>query len=400
MISNPNKSNTFSKLLILSFLVISFSGSGQSDTELQIDSKILQESRSISVHLPASYSKSSKNYPVIYALDGDYTRYAIQGTVDYYSFWEKTPECIVVSIYQNYMDTATQTYKRWQDCSYSSKKGFPNAKGNKFKQFISDELLPFIDSSYRTSSFKTLVGHSFTANFIHYFLLDPKPLFQSYIAISPYYDAKSLDSLFAVVEKLDQNIFYYTACGGKDLSGHIQSVNEFDKRFSQVKNKQFIYKKFEQEKNQATHSTLVPLAFPDALEHTFSLYAPIKEEEMKAISKIHDKVKYLRDRYKQIELLYGEKMNIREDDINALSYLISKEKNWPSLKELGELTVSLYPESFTGYWILGEYEENMKHFDLALKHFETGFSKLGSDVLNKADFQVDIDRVKSKIEKK
>jgi len=387
------------KTLFLLFLSISLCASAQENIELKFDSKILSESRVINIHIPASYSSSNKTYPVIYAMDGEYTKLALSGSIDYYSFWGKIPECIIVSINQNYKDTVESGSKRWRDCSYSWKTGMPDNKGVKFKDFVSKELVPSIDSIYRTSNFKVIVGHSFTANFVNYFLLDEQPIFQGYVAISPYYASNGLDSIKTIIEHLKNPIYYFVASGGNDLSGHIKSVKKFDKEFSKVKNENFNYKIVEGKDNKATHSTIFPIALPMAIEHLFSSYSSIGKSEFKQLLKEQNKVKYLYERYENIKELYGVDIEIREDDIYAVSYAISKKKQWKQLKEIGALAIDLYPNSCTGYYILGEYEEKIGHFELALTQYELGFSKLGDDILNISDFQKDIDRMKSKLKK-
>ena len=384
---------------ILSFLFISltFTLSAQENKTIDFDSKILSETRSINIHIPASYNTSIKSYPVIYSFDGEYTKFALNGTVDYYSFWNKIPECIVVSIDQNYMDSVENKYKRWIDCSYSWTSGFPKDKGIAFKEFISKELIPFIDSSFRTTNFRTIIGHSFTANFVNYFLLDEHPVFKGYVAISPYYATNSLDSLKSVVDGLKTPIFYYVASGEKDLSGHIQSVNEFHKQFDKVANKNFHYNKFEMKNNQATHYTIFPIALSSAIEHIFAGYTEIDDNELDNILKTQDKVAYLKDRYAFIKRIYGLEIPIRESDINTVAYAISRKKQWSQLKQIADISLNAFPQSYLGYWILGEYYEKTGDYSSAVEQYEKGFSFLGDDVINKSDFQKDIDRVQSKI---
>lgn len=385
------------KILYLLFLTLSLNLSAQENKKIEFDSKILSEIRTINIHIPKSYTTSEKHYPVIYSFDGEYTKFALNGTIDYYSFWDKTPECIVVSIDQNYLDTLEAKYKRWSDCSYSWKTGFLKDKGIDFKEFISKELIPYIDSSFRTTNFRTIIGHSFTANYVNYFLLDKVPVFTGYVAISPYYASNGLDSLKAIVETLKTPIFYYVASGEMDLSGHKKSVSEFDKVFSKIENENFNYKIFDLKNNQATHYTIFPIALPSAIEHLFSAYRSIKETEFKILLKEENKIAYLKQRYEKIESIYGITIPIREEDLNLVAYAISKKKQWAQLKQIAELTKEIYPESFLGYWTLGEYYEKTGNLTSALEQYELGFTKLGDDVLNISDFQKDIDRVKSKI---
>ncbi len=385
------------KILTLILLGISFNLTAQENRTIEFNSKILSEKRVINIYIPESYNTLEKSYPVIYSLDGEYAKLSLNGTMDYYSFWDKTPECIIVSIDQNYLDTVENKYKRWIDCSYSSDSGLPKNKGIDFKKFISNELVPFIDSSYRTTDFRTIIGHSFTANYVNYFLLDKEPLFNGYVAISPYYASNGLDTLKTIVENLKKPIFYYVATGEKDLSGHIKSVSEFDKLFAKIDNENFVYEMFDMENNNATHYTIFPIAIPAAIEHLFSAYSPINENEFRRILKVDNKIDYLTERYANIKAIYGIEIPIRETDINTVAYAISKKKQWDQLKQIAELTIEIYPESYLGYWTMGEYFEKSGDFISALQKYELGFSKLGDDILNIEDFQKDIDRVKDKL---
>jgi predicted alpha/beta superfamily hydrolase len=386
------------KVLTLILVGISFSLNAQENRTVEFDSRILSEKRIINIHIPESYAASEKPYPVIYSLDGEYTRLALNGVTDYYSFWDKIPECIIVSIDQNYLDPLESKYKRWIDCSYSWSSGLPSDKGLAFKGFISNELIPFIDSSFHTTNFRTIIGHSFTANYVNYFLLDKEPVFKGYVSISPYYAVNGLDSLKSVIENLKTVVFYYVASGENDLSGHIKSVNEFDKLFAKIDNENFVYDKFDMKNNQATHHTIFPIALPSAIEHLFSAYSAISENETKKILKVDNKIDYLTQRYANIEAIYGIEVPIRESDINTVAYAISKKKQWGQLEKIAKLSIELYPESFSGYYHMGEYYEKTKNYATALEQYQLGFSYLGDDVLNISDFQKDIDRVKDKIE--
>jgi len=385
------------KIFISLLLLASLPTLAQTNKSVNFNSKILEENRKLNIYIPESYGNSEKSYPVIYSLDGEYTKSVVNGIMEYYSFWSKIPECIIVSIDQNYLDSTAQEYMRWLDCAYSWDSGLPKNKGSKFKEFISKELIPFIDDEYRTTNFRAIIGHSFTANYINYFLLDPQPSFTGYIAISPYYAPKSLDTIESIIDKIDKPIFYFTAHGQNDLSGHIQSVEDFDKIFSEIENENFNYYMFDMMKNGATHSTIFPISFPMAVEHLFSLYTPINEAEFKSLLKVENKTKYLKNRYKDINNIYGIELQIREDDINTVAYAISKKKQWNQINELARFTIDSYPNSYLGYWTLAEFFEKTNDLKAALEQYEIGFSKLGDDVLNKSDFQEDIDRIKKKL---
>ncbi|ADR22962.1 esterase [Marivirga tractuosa] len=185
-------------LSILLFLIANFSF-GQtlpekiSETDftigkiVSINSKILNENRTLNIYLPSNYeADSSKKYPVIYLLDGsrDEDFIHISGLVQFGSFpWiNMIPESIVVGI---------ANIDRKRDFTYPSEnkldqKEFPTSgKSGKFISFLEKELQPFIDSVYRTKSSKTIIGQSLGGLLATEILFEKPELFDNYIIVSP-----------------------------------------------------------------------------------------------------------------------------------------------------------------------------------------------------------------------
>ncbi len=154
---------------------------------LTINSTLLQESRALNIYLPLSYTRDSlKNYPVIFLLDGseDEDFIHIAGLVQFGSFsWiNMLPESIVVGI---------GNIDRQRDFTYptgnqSEKKDFPTSGGSeKFIRFIANELVPLIDSVYRTENQKTIIGQSLGGLLTTEILFKYPELFDNYIIVSP-----------------------------------------------------------------------------------------------------------------------------------------------------------------------------------------------------------------------
>lgn len=385
-------------IIFTSILIFSFS---QKTIQWDFHSNILNTNRKIDISLPKNYDSDSMNYPVIYALDGENLFSVLQGTLTFYSETDKIPACILVAIQQNYQDSLDKNYKRWIDCSYSNKTGMLDETGLKFKSFLTEELIPEVNKKFRTTRFKAIVGHSFTANYVNYFLLDKTPVFDAYISISPYFAEKSLDSLYQSVAELNQNIYYFLSVGDRDNKGHIESAKLFDKRFITQSNPNFHYSFHQTEKgSNATHYTVIPKTIAFAVEHIFSGYSSISQEELKKLVPLKNKVSFLKKRYETIKQVYGLDQKISEDDFYDFAYIISEAKNFEELKLLGELCIETYPNWTIGYYYLGEYYEHQKDLEKALFNFEKGFSLLSSDIVNVEDFKVDITRVKKKISEK
>lgn len=154
---------------------------------LSMHSKILKEDRRYMVYLPQSYyttDAAERRYPVVYLLDGGAHFNATTGIIHHLSSYtsavRRIPEMIVVAL-PNTRRTRDLTPTHTTSGPYSEGSGGSEA----FLRFISDELIPHIDSKYRTSPERTLAGHSLGGLFALCVFLEQPELFRNYIAIDP-----------------------------------------------------------------------------------------------------------------------------------------------------------------------------------------------------------------------
>jgi predicted alpha/beta superfamily hydrolase len=165
------------KLLFLLILIVPNLIIGQTIYK-NLKSSKLGEERQLKIQLPRNYDQNKeKTYPILVVLDGDYLFEPVAGNVDYYSYWEDIPEMIVVGI--------NQSTSRESDSFYDEHTFLPAGTGASFFEFIGMELMPFLESNYRTAPFRVIMGHDYTSNFINYYLFKENPLFQGYINLSP-----------------------------------------------------------------------------------------------------------------------------------------------------------------------------------------------------------------------
>jgi predicted alpha/beta superfamily hydrolase len=370
----------------------------QTTTSLTFHSETLNENRNIRIHLPKSFDSTDNiKYPLTLVLDGEYLFYSIMGVGEVLTTRKIMPETIVVGIDQNYI--VKDPYSaRWFDCSYDYKTGEMKEKGIKFKTFIENELLPFLTKTYKIAKFKTIAGHSFTANYINYFL--DSSMFNGFIAISPYIPESLEENIKNSIEKADKNIYYYLCTGENDLSGHIPQIKKQDSTiFSQSKNPNFHYD-FKDYKGES-HMSLTVRGISDALSLMYSDFSPIYTLDLDSVLiKENDLISYLINRYNNIETTYGISIPFREDDITSISWIIEEQENWDKLKQIGEIEIDLYPESVYGYFMLALSEEKKHNLPIALEYYKKGYAKLGDDVGNKSDFYADIERVEKLMKEK
>lgn len=237
---------------------------------VSIKSKILSENRTLNIYLPSNYqADSSKTYPVIYLLDGsiDEDFIHISGIVQFGSFpWiNMIPESIVVGI---------ANIDRKRDFTYPSEREldqeeFPTSgKSGKFIGFLENELQSFIDSSYRTSSNKTIIGQSLGGLLATEILFKKPELFDNYIIVSPslWWDNENL--LESHPKSYDSNKSIYVAVGkeGEVMEGNAKEL--FGKlKKNKNKNTQLYYDFLEDK----THGDALHIAVYNAFEKIFDL---------------------------------------------------------------------------------------------------------------------------------
>lgn len=328
----------------------------------------LDQSRDLKIQLPRNYNKNEKKtYPLILVLDGDYLFEPVTGNVDYFSYWEDMPESIVVGI--------VQRKTREEDCRYDLAQYLPENKGAEFYEFIGQELLPYIDKTYRTAALKIVVGHDLTANFINYFMFKDNPIFQGYITLSPELAPPMKERIESALSNVKTDTWYYLATGTNDAENIKNDLIELNDKLKTIENENLNY--FFDNFKESSHYTLVGKAIPRAMEAMFEIYRPISKKTYKEVilelgeeSSPYD---YLEDLYQTTERLYGIKREIRINDFIAVSTAIEKKELWEELEPLGNLAIKEHPETMLGYYYLGLGYEQLGEPKKALRAYEKGF---------------------------
>ncbi|MBS1659639.1 MAG: alpha/beta hydrolase [Bacteroidetes bacterium] len=247
-----------------------------------IASKILQENRTVYIHYPKPDSSNiNKRFPVLYLMDGESHFDMLAQYADYLSRWDvkAIPQMIVVGVantkrtrdltpsesifnYYGKPDTSATSWMR------------PSGGNEKFLQFISQELIPYVDSNYKTISYKILAGHSFGGIASINCLLTHPGMFDAYVAISPSfwwdreYVLKLADKRLREGTVLYKTLFYSDGNEGMDDSSTFHTnLLTFDSLLSVRKIKGLVrtYKYYPTE----THMTEPVTAYYDALRFIF-----------------------------------------------------------------------------------------------------------------------------------
>jgi len=160
---------------------------GLGDTRYHhIESETIGRSYHIYVMLPHGYVPSSDDlYPTIYLLDGGGLFPLLTAYSRYLNFGEEIPDTIIVGI-----SYGTDSYglgnRRSTDYTAASPERGYWGGAEKFQRFLSDELMPLIESTYKSRVDRRVIfGQSLGGQFVLYTALTKPDLFWGHIASNP-----------------------------------------------------------------------------------------------------------------------------------------------------------------------------------------------------------------------
>ena len=149
-----------------------------------IESKILHETRGIQVKMPNDYKAGSgQKYEVVYILDGEWYYELVPFTYNFAQSANYLPKSIFVLIRNRYFNGRNL---RDRDFSPTKVPGDSLLGGaDQFYDFVTKEVVPYIETKYPASGQRTLVGSSFSGLFSVYAFLKNPAFFQSFVASDP-----------------------------------------------------------------------------------------------------------------------------------------------------------------------------------------------------------------------
>lgn len=363
------------KLLLILFFISSVTLYSQETDSIRnnniydkIYSDKLSTEREITIQLPRDYNlDEEKRYPVFIVFDGDYLFEIVSGNVDYMSFWGDIPEAIVVGI--NQIDS------RYNDTSVVDNINFtPISSTANFFEFVSQELIPYINKNYRTTNFRVAVGHERTANFINFFLIKKVPIMNGYIAVSPKYTKKMKEYLAQYLISSSQNIYYYLSTSNEDFQSISENVLDFNQRLDSLNNENIHYKF--QNLVIPSHYTLPAYTIPYSIEDMFSIYKDINRIEYDSIIlKLKTSpVKYLEEKYEKIKNHFGVIKEMSINDFIAVEQYIDEKEKFHFFKDLAKLATRKYKETILPSYYMGRFYEETGDTEKAMHIYRSAYN--------------------------
>lgn len=328
-----------------------------------IYSRVLNENRKIWIYTPNMTSQSEspdKRYPVLYLLDGDAHFFSTVGIIQQLSQANGNgviPELIVVAI---------ENTNRLRDLAPSDDSG----KTNPFIDFLSSELIPYIDKNYNTAPYKLLVGHSLGGLTAIDVLTKFPQLFNACIAIDPsmwYNNEKYLNNTVDQLPKLNMNdkrLFVgiaNTIPRGMAISQvkndnsfetqHIRSIFKLDKCLKANTNGLLYAQKYYETER---HNTVPLLSEYDGLRFIFDYYYLDLTEKDFADSTALIASK-LKAHYVNVSDKMGYKNSAPEALINYFAFDALGKNQFNKAQALFELNIESYPVSYKVYDSYADY---------------------------------------------
>lgn len=383
---------------------------GQIDS---IYSNILNESRKIWVHIPESATNgtfSETKYPVLYLLDGPGHFYSVTGMIKQLSTNGNTivPEMIIVAIPNtNRTRDLTPTHV---DIDFFSGDSIQSASGggNKFLDFVEDELIPHIERTYPAATYKTFVGHSLGGLSVINALITRPKLFNNYIAIDPslWWDDQTFLNLadsILTVNKFDGNSLYVGVANTMNEGMKIDAVrNDTTKSTARIRSiLQFVnsidniidnrllfgWKYYDNE----DHGSIPLITEYDALHFLFSWYTfhgLNKFFDPSSTATVEELINLVNSHYENVSNRIGSKVLPPEQFINSIGYGLMDNNLLDKASALFDLNIQNYPKSSNvydsrGYCYLVQQDsiKALEYFTRALEVGNNDYSQEKIDML-------------------
>jgi predicted alpha/beta superfamily hydrolase len=236
------------------------------------------------ISLPSGYKESQKLYPVVYLLDADYSFAIAKNIADHLTECDNLAELILVGIAYDgapeYRLNRTRDYTPTRSLlgGYGPDYQKYSGGGEKFRAFIRDELVPFVNANYRTTPERTLVGHSYGGLFGCWVAFTTPELFSNYILVSPslWYDnwlLFRLEERFAVSRKdKELPIKLFLSVGSREINSQWNVVEDLEKFYGQIKARDYSSLAIQMMIfDDETHNSIFPSALTRGLRFVYGM---------------------------------------------------------------------------------------------------------------------------------
>ena len=350
-------------------------------------SATLDEHRPYLVYTPPSYADTTvtpQHYPVLYLLDGNAHFHSVTGLVQILGTGVNgtfvVPEMIVVAI-----PNTNRTRDLTPTHSAAGPDGEPNpmfedSGGNaEFFAFLEDELIPHIESRYRTMPYRVFVGHSFGGITTLNALYSIPETFNAYVAIDPslWWDDETL-------LRRAREYFRDARLEGKAL--YVAQANTIqpddttaNMHFSAISRFNAVMETYDQSGiryafryySDDDHGSVPLISEYDALRFIFDGYKVPLQRTLSEPS-------LLLEHFDGVSERLGASFTPSEGMLRLLSQFALSMDTTAAI-EFGEIRTELYPESFRAHVFLGDVWSEKGDVDQARGHYQAALERNPGD---------------------
>ncbi|HEX6083005.1 MAG TPA: alpha/beta hydrolase-fold protein [Thermoanaerobaculia bacterium] len=345
------------------FLFVVVASVAAQPVPVQLESRVMSETRTILVRTPASYAGSTRAYPVLYMTDGDRQIGHTAAVVDFLSREGRMPEVIIVGI-SNTDRTRDLTPTKLE--TFGGNFATPTSGGGeRFLDFISTEVIPYVEKNYRTQPYRVFAGHSFGGLFaMHAFFTRPG-LFNGVIAVSP---TLTWDNRYVYrraqewVKKTPERPVTLVMSVGNEGA---ELDREFDALKSLLQKSRSLDFEAIRYPDEDHGSVVLPTHYA-GLRKVFEPFRFVLGPPTEDPKKLYARA---RDHYAKASARAGFAMPIPEQTTNAIGYRLLQAGHVTEAIEVFRANAAAWPESANVYDSLGEALERAGALDDALASY-------------------------------
>jgi len=324
-------------------------------------SRVLGEERTLLIGLPKGYDETAITYPVLYVLYGGQVRGYFAEAVHIVDRLQEAgliPQLIIVGV---------KNIDRYRDNLPVGRRGEDGGAEN-FLRFFTDELIPFIDASYRTKDFRLLVGPQAGASFGLYALMEHPGLFSVNVLTNPFWNQSVREYLLTRSElffRRDEPLksFFFIRAGTRDdneatleyLEKLVAAVEEGRRTgFTLI---------LDQPAEGEADPAIPPPGLREGLKEFFKEYSLPEEVE---IAGLEDIEAY----YQALSRDYGYEIDIPERTLIMQADDLQRKLRSDEAEAIYEYVVTRYPHNLDSYMRLAEMHRRMGDYDRSIEYYE------------------------------
>jgi len=352
-------------LLALAVFILPIWAQGDGDpvsigTYRKLYSKVLDEDRTLLVNLPRGYDETTHSYPVLYILYGGQVEGYFAESVHIVSRLNEAsriPDMIIVGV---------KNVDRYRDCLPINRNGEPGG-ANKFLKFFEEELIPFVDRSYRTKDFRILLGPQAGAAFGVYTLMENPGLFRVNIVTNPFwiranreYMLEKAKDFFGKEGSLN-NFLFMTSNTNLDNDVTIEYLQKFKTVVENGKKSDFTLIINELEKRES--GIISSPRLREGLEEFFKDYRFPQDIQIRGLED-------LKAYYKDLSKKYGYEVDVPEFTLVRQGDRLDERGKLDEAKIIFEYIVEKYPSDLNSYARLADLHRRWGNYELAIQYYE------------------------------